>query len=68
MNVFFNCSIAVQENMIRDVQTMIKQECNKTVNGLQARSIAITILKRKKDRGALYRITRKRLCKLADNP
>lgn len=57
---------AVRENMIRDVQEMVRHETGRTIDEADAAQIARTILARAKTREALYRVSTARLRDLVE--
>ena len=65
-NLFDTASPAIRQNMLRDVQEMVRQETGRSIDEGQAAQLARTILGRAKSREALYRVTTARLRSLVD--
>jgi hypothetical protein len=66
-NLFDTASPAIQENIIRDVQEMVRRETGRTIDHDQAINLAREILARAKSREALYRVSTARLRRLVSD-
>jgi len=65
-NLFDTANPAIQQNMLRDVQEMVRHETGRSIDEGQAARLARTILGRAKSREALYRVSTARLRGLVD--
>ena len=66
MSVFDTAPPAIQQNMIRDVQEMVRHEAGRSIDAEQAEQLARKLLARAKSREALYRVSSARLRSLVD--
>lgn len=66
-NLFDAAPAAIQQNMIRDVQAMVRHETGRTIDADRAEQLARTLLARAKSREALYHVSTDRLRRLVED-